>query len=122
MVYSRAKISDENAVMQDGNWPKTNGCVFDAFCIGGGGGVIREGPVSCIKSQMFLIDGCRAKHHRLLREGWSTVSQSIAASQLHTEGNTYPSLIARKGVGNYAAPEGEGNPATRAMRRATQDT
>ena len=38
MVYSRAKISDENAVMQDGNWPKTNGCVFDAFCIGGGGG------------------------------------------------------------------------------------
>ena len=82
------------------------------FALGGGGG--HQGRAG-IKSQMFLIDGCRAKHHRLLHEGWSTVSQSIAASQLHIEGNTYPSLIARKGVGNYAAPEGEGNPATRAM-------
>ena len=71
---------------------------------------------ACIKSQMCLIDGCRAKHHRFLHEGWSTVSQPIAASQLYTEGNTHPSLIAREGVGNYAAPEGENNPATRTIR------
>ena len=64
---------------------------------------------------MCLIDGCRAKHHRLLHEGWSTVKQPIAASQLYTEGNTYPSLIAREGVDNYAAREGESDPATQTM-------